>query len=130
MEGHIGRRFAMAMENPNSPSPATRSNIATSCNVPNEFERLRISEFEPAGSAARSAIDFVGGAPPRRLLDAVEDQRMHLLSVLAIVRSMGATFADATGDPAPEICAAFALLEQAIQRVAAGLEERSLRNAM
>jgi hypothetical protein len=55
---------------------------------------------------------------------------MHLLSVLAIVQSMGATFADATGDPAPEVCAAFALLEQAIQLIAAGLEEGSLRSAM
>jgi hypothetical protein len=120
----------MAVENPSTPSPATRSTIAASCVAPDEFERLRICEFEPAGFAARSAIDFVDGAPPRRLLDAVEDQRMRLLSVLAIVQGMGATFADATGDPAPEICAAFALLEQAIQRVAAGLEQSSLRNAM
>ena len=107
----------MAVETPNSPPPATRSNFATSCNAPNELERLRISEFESA-------------APPQRLLAAVEDQRMHLLSVLAIVRSMGATFADAAGDPAPEVCAAFTLLEQAIQQVSAGLEERTLRNAM
>ena len=120
----------MAVENPNSPSAATRSNFATSCNAPNELERLRIAEFEPAGFAAHGAPDSVAAAPPQRLLDAVEDQRMRLLSVLAIIRGMGATFADATGDPAPEICAAFALLEQAIQRVAAGLEEKTLRNAM
>jgi hypothetical protein len=120
----------MAMETPNSPSPTMRSNIATSCTAPNELERLRISEFEPAGSVAQTAIDFVAAAPPRRLLDAVEHQRVHLLSVLAIVQSMGATFADAAGDPAPEVCAAFALLEQAIRGVSAGLEERSLRNAM
>jgi hypothetical protein len=95
MEGRIGRRFAMAAETPNSPSPATRSNFATSCNAPNELERLRISEFEPAGIAARSAPDFVAAAPPQRWLAAVED-----------------------------------LLEQAIQRVAAGLEAGTLRNAI
>jgi hypothetical protein len=121
---------AMAMETPNSLSPATRSNIATSCNAPDELERLRVADFRPAGPAAQSANDRVDGALPRRLLAAVEDQRMHLLSVLAIVQGMGASFADAPGDPAPEVCAAFALLEQAIQRVAAGLEENSLRKAM
>ena len=120
----------MVVETPSSPPPATRSNFATSCNAPNELERLRISEFAPAGFAARSAPDFVAAAPPQRWLDAVEAQRMHLLSVLAIVQGMGATFADATGDPCPEICAAFALLEQAIQRVAAGLEAGTLRNAI
>ena len=120
----------MATENPNSSYPATRANIAISCNAPSELERLRICDFRPAGSAAQSAIDFVDAAVSHRLLVAVEDQRLHLLSVLAIIQSMSAGLADAAGDCAPEICTAFALLEQEIQRVAAGLEESSLRHAM
>jgi hypothetical protein len=118
------------MEESISPRRATRSDVATSQNVPNEVERVRLSEYRPAGSAAKGAIDLVDGAPPQTLLDAVEDQRMNLLNVLGIVRSMSASFVDAAGDPAPEICSAFALLEQEIQRVVAGLEEGALRNAM
>jgi hypothetical protein len=120
----------MTMEESISPRRAMRSSVATSRNAPNEVERVRICECRPAGSAAKGAIDLVDGAPPQALLDAVEDQRMNLLNVLGIVRGMSASFLDAAGDPAPEICAAFALLEQEIQRVAAGLEEGSLRNAM
>ena len=75
-------------------------------------------------------MDSVDAAPPQALLDAVEDQRMNVLNVLGIVHSMSASFVDVTADPAPEICAAFALLEQEIQRVSAGLEEGSLRSAM
>jgi hypothetical protein len=120
----------MVMEESISLRPATRSNAATSRNATNEVERARICELRPAGSAARTAIDLADRAPPQALLDAVEDQRMHLLNVLGIVHSMCASFVDAAADPAPEICAAFALLEQEIQRVAVGLEPGSLRNAM
>jgi len=120
----------MAMEISVSPHPATRPNAAASCNAPNEVERLRIVECPPAGSAAKAAIDLAGGVLPQALLDAVEDRRADLLNVLGIVHSMRASFADAAADPVPEICAAFALLEQEIQRVAVGLEASSLRNAM
>ena len=119
----------MVMEKYISPRRATRADVATSRSAPNELERVRLSEWRPAGSAAKG-IDLADGAPPQTLLDAVEDQRMNLLNVLGIVHSMSASFVDAAVDPAPEICAAFALLEQEIQRVAVGLEERSLRNAM
>jgi len=111
-----------------SPRPAACSNVAPSRNAPNELAALRLSELRPAGSG-NEAIDFAAGAPPQALLDAVEDQRIHLLNVLGIVHSMGASFVDAAGDPALEICAAFALLEEEIRRVAAGLEEGPLRSA-
>ena len=55
---------------------------------------------------------------------------MNLLNVLGIIHGMSASFVDTAGGPAPEICAAFALLEQEIRRVAAGLEEGSLRTVM
>jgi hypothetical protein len=126
----IGRGFVMATEKSISPRRATRSNVATSRDAPNEVERMRILERRPAGSAAKGAIDLVDGAPPQALLDAVEDWRMDLLNVLGIVHTMSASFVDAAEGPSPEICAAFALLEQEIQRVAVGLEEGSLRNAM
>jgi hypothetical protein len=118
----------MVMGKSVSQRPAACSNIATSRNVPNELEGLRLSEFRPAGSP-NGAGNFAAGAPPQALLDAVEDQRIHLLNVLGIVHSMGASFADAAGDSALEICAAFALLEEEIRRVAAGLEEGPLRSA-
>ena len=107
-----------------------RLNVATYRTAPNEVERLNISACLPAECAAASAIDLVDGVPQQALLDAVEDQRMNLLNVLGIVHGMSASFVDTAGGPAPEICAAFALLEQEIQRVAAGLEEGSLRTAM
>jgi hypothetical protein len=113
----------MAMENSISARLAMRPNVATSRSAPNEVERVSISECLPVECAA-------AGVPPQALLDAVEDQRMNLLNVLGIVHSMSASFVDTAGDPAPEICAAFALLEQEIQRVAAGLEEGSLRTAV
>jgi hypothetical protein len=118
----------MVMGKSISPLPAACSNIAISRSAPNELERLTLAELRPAGSS-NGAIDFAAGAPPQALLDAVEDQRIHLLNVLGIVHSMGASFADAAWDPALEICAAFALLEEEIQRVAAGLEEGPLRSA-
>ena len=112
-----------------NPRRAARRDIAAPRTAPNELERLRVSEFRPAGSAHKNAIDFVDGAARRTLLDAVEGQRMDLLNVLGIVHSMGASF-NAAEDPTPEIHAAFALLEEEIQRVAVGLEEDSLRSAM
>jgi hypothetical protein len=122
--GCIGRRLAMVMGKSSGPRAAACSNVTTSRNAPNELERLTVRELRPAGSAEGAV-----GAPPQALLDAVEDQRIHLLNVLGIVHSMGASFADAVGDPALEICAAFALLEEEIRRVAAGLEEGPLRSA-
>jgi hypothetical protein len=119
----------MAMEECTSPRRATRSNVASSRNAPNQVER-GMSECQPGGSAARGTIDLVDVAPPQALLDAVEDQRLSVLNVLDIVHTMSASFMDVTGDPAPEICAAFALLEQEIRRVSGGLEEGSIRNAM
>lgn len=119
----------MVMGKSISPLPAACSNVAPSRNTPNELERLTLCEFRPAGSA-NGAIDFAAGAPPQALLDAVENQRIHLLNVLGIVHSMGVSFADAAGDPALEICAAFALLEEEIRRVAAGLEEGPLCSAI
>ena len=120
----------MAMENSISARLAMPPDVATPRSAPNEVQRVSIHECRPAGSAAKGAVDLADGVPPQALLDAVEDQRMNLLNVLGIVHSMSISFVDTAGDPAPEICSAFALLEQEIQRVAAGLEEGSLRTAM
>jgi hypothetical protein len=91
---------------------------------------VTISPCQPAGSTTHRAADLADGAPPQALLDAVEDQRLDLLNVLGIVRSMSASFVDAGEDRAPEVSAAFALLEQEIERVVAGLGAVPLRNAM
>jgi hypothetical protein len=118
----------MVMKKSVSPCPVALPDITTSCNAANALERLSLAEFRPAESAAKGGVDFVDDALLQALLDAVEYQRMHLLNVLGIVHSMSASFVE-RGDPAPEI-SAFALLEQEIQRVAAGLEEGALRNAI
>ncbi len=68
--------------------------------------------------------------PTGLLFEAIEDQRLSLLNVLDIVHCirLGVTSPDDT--PAPEISAAFELLEREIQRVAAALEKLSLRSTM
>jgi hypothetical protein len=83
---------------------------------------LEISKSGPAGFATNGSVGLVDGALLQTLLDAVEDQRINLVNVLGIVHSMSASFTDTAGDSAPEISAAFALLEQEIQRVVAGLK--------
>jgi hypothetical protein len=50
------------------------------------------------------------------------------VNVLGIVHSMSAGYTDAVEDSAPEICAAFDLLELEIQCVVAGLKKASLRD--
>jgi hypothetical protein len=89
---------------------------------------LKISKCRPAGSATNGSVGLVDDAPPQTLLDAVEDQRINLVNVLGTAHSMSAGFTDAVEESAPEICAAFDLLEQEIQRVVAGLKKASLRD--
>jgi hypothetical protein len=120
----------MAVKKAIGPHRSTHSTVASLRKAANEVERMKISQCRPVGSASNAIAALADGAPPQALLDAVEDQRVSLLNVLDIVHCMSASFVDAAGDIAPEISAAFALLEQEIQRVVAGLEEVSLRDGL
>jgi microsomal dipeptidase-like Zn-dependent dipeptidase len=117
----------MALERATGSRSALHSNVTAHRDASNEVERVKISQCQPAGSATNSSLGLLGGAPLQTLLDAVEVQRRNLVNVLGIVHSMSASFTDTAGDSSPEISAAFALLEQEIQRVVAGLKEASLR---
>jgi hypothetical protein len=117
----------MAIEKATGPRSSLHPNVASGRDASNEVECLKLSKFQPAGSATNGSFGLLDGAPLQTLLDAVEDQRRNLVNVLGIVHSMSASFTDTAGDSAPEISAAFALLEQEIQRVVAGLKEASLR---
>jgi hypothetical protein len=117
----------MVIEKATRPRRSPHSNITSSRDTANEVERLEIAQFEPAESAADGPAGLVDGAPLQTLLDAVEDQRINLVNVLGIVHSMSASFTGTADDSAPEISAAFVLLEQEIQRVVAGLRKASLR---
>jgi hypothetical protein len=55
---------------------------------------------------------------------------LSILNVLDIVHCISGGVANGDEPPAPEISAAFALLEREIQRIAAALEKTSLRSAM
>jgi hypothetical protein len=68
--------------------------------------------------------------PTGPLFEAIEDQRLSLLNVLDIVHCIRVGVTSPDDNPAPEISAAFELLEREIQRVAAALERISLRSAM
>jgi hypothetical protein len=115
----------MAIEGAISPRRPAHSDVALPRNASNELERMTICARQPAASATIGPIRLADGASPQVLLDAVEDQRLTLLNVLGIVHCMSDSFVDEG-----EVSAAFALLEQEIQRVVAGLEEASLGNAM
>jgi hypothetical protein len=112
----------MAIESAVPPHRSSYPNITSSGNAPNEVERLKISIFRRADGRG----GLFDGAPLQTLLDAVDSQRVNLVNVLAIVHSMSDGFTDSAGVPAPEICAAFDLLEQEIQRIVAGLEEAAI----
>jgi hypothetical protein len=117
----------MAIEKATGPCSSLHPNATSRRDASNEVERLKLSKFPSAGSATNGSFGLLDGAPLQTLLDAVEDQRRNLVNVLGIVHSMSASFTDTAGDSAPEISAAFALLEQEIQRVVAALNEASLR---
>jgi hypothetical protein len=117
----------MAIEKATGPCSSLHPNTTSRRDASNEVGRSKLSKCQPAGSATNGSFGLLGGAPLQTLLDAVEDQRRNLVNVLGIVHSMSASFTDTAGDSAPEISAAFALLEQEIQRVVAGLKEASLR---
>jgi len=68
-------------------------------------------------------------AAPHGLLGAVEHQRLNLLNVLGMVQCMGLGMVNEADASAPEMSAAFDLLELEIQRVLTGLEEDSLCQA-
>jgi hypothetical protein len=94
---------------------------------PHSKVRPSRNEFISAGRV-KGAMDFVAPAPRQRLSDAIEEQRLSLLNVLAIVRCIGMGVAAGDKDPAPEIATAFELLGCEIQRIAAALERISLRS--
>jgi hypothetical protein len=127
---YIERIFVMVIDNATSPRRPTRSKVASPCKASNEVERVNICACELAGPATNGVVGLADGAARQALLDAVEDQRVNLLNVLGIVHCMSANLLGAGEAFAPEVSAAFALLEQQIQRVVAGLEEVTLRDAM
>jgi hypothetical protein len=90
---------------------------------------VKSAEFAPSGSRVNGALDFVDNAPTRPLFEAIGEQRLSVLNVLGIVRCIGFSVTSADQNPAPEISAAFALLECEIQRIATALEKISLRSA-
>jgi hypothetical protein len=114
----------MAIENATRPHRSPYSDLTSYRDALNEVERSKIFKFQPADGS----IGLVDGAPLQTLLDAVEDQRINLLNVLGIVHAMSASFTDAAENSAPEISAAFDLLEQEIQRVVAGLKQTLLHD--
>jgi hypothetical protein len=128
--GHrsIEKDFVIAIGKATRPRRSRHSNIASSRGAANEVERSRITQFEAAEFATDAAVSLVDGESLQTLLDAVEDQRVNLVNVIGIVQSMRASFTDTAGDSAPEVSAAFALLEQEIQRVVAGLKKASIRD--
>jgi hypothetical protein len=117
----------MVIENATGPHRSPHPNPTSSRDALNEIERLQISKSQPAGRT-NGSVGLVDGALLQTLLDAVDNQRIKLVNVLGIVHSMSAFFTDTAEDSAPEICAAFDLLEQEIQRVVAGLKQASLRD--
>jgi hypothetical protein len=118
----------MDIEKARQPHRSPHSNLTSSRGAPNDVERLKIFKSQPAGSTTNGSVGLVGGAPLQTLLDAVEDQCINLVNMLGIVHCMSASFTDAAEGVAPEISAAFDLLEHEIQRVVAGLKTASLRN--
>jgi hypothetical protein len=120
----------MVIEKVSGPHRSPHPNLTSSRDASNEIERLQISKSQPAGPTTNGSVGLVDAAPLQTLFDAVDDQRIKLVNVLGIVHSMSAFFTDTTGDSAPEICAAFALLEQEIQCVIAGLKQASLRDRL
>jgi hypothetical protein len=91
---------------------------------------VKSAEFERSGFAVNGPVRFLDNAPTRTPFEAIEDQRLKLLNVLDIVHCISVGVADGDEHPGPEIPAAFDLLECEIQRIAAALEENSLRSAM
>jgi hypothetical protein len=118
----------MAIEKVAGSHRSPHPNPTSSRDAPNEIERLKISKSQPARPIIHGSVGFVDGASLQTLPDAVDDQRIKLVKVQGIVHSMGAFFTNTTEDSAPEIAAAFDLLEQEIQRIVAGLKEASLRD--
>jgi hypothetical protein len=112
----------MVIESANPPHRSLYQNITSSGDTPNEVERVKISKFRRA--------DGRGGlfdrTPLQALLESIDYQRMNVVNVLAIVQSMSASFTDSTDNPAPEISAAFDLLEQELQRIVGGLERAAI----
>jgi hypothetical protein len=89
------------------------------------------AEFETAATAVTGAKDLVSPASKPRLSEVIEEQRLGLLNVMGIVHCIGMGVANGEKDPpAPEIAAAFELLECEIQRIATALEMISLRCSM
>jgi hypothetical protein len=86
------------------------------------------AEFKPSVSFVSASMGSLDNVPTKSVFDAINDQRLSLLNVLDIVHCIGVGVTSADANPAPEISAAFELLEREIQRVAAALEKLSLRS--
>jgi hypothetical protein len=111
-----------------APRPA-RSKAQLSRNEVIATGRVMCAEFATSGAAVTGTLEFVAPGPRQRLSDAINEQRLSLLNVLAIVHCIGMGVADGEKNPAPEIATAFELLGCEIQRIATTLEKISLRSA-
>jgi hypothetical protein len=109
---------------------ATRPKATLSRNKGDGAVRAKIAARGRARPVRNNTIVSVDEAPPQALCDAIEDQRVCLLNVLGAVHCMSIGLATQTKHAAPELSAAFDLVEREIHRVVGGLKEIALRGEM
>ena len=120
----------MAMDETAAAGRSAHSKVPLSRHKAEPVAIVSFVEFEPSVSAVSAGMGLLGNVPTESLFEAIEDQRLNLLNALDIVHCIGVGVTSDDDNPAPEISAAFELLEREIQRVAAALEKISLRSAM
>jgi hypothetical protein len=120
----------MVTEQTTSARAPAHSKVPLSRNEVVSAEGVQCAEFATSAAVANDAMDLVSPASPR-LSEVIEEQRLSLLNVMGIVHCIGMGVAiGESASPAPEIAAAFELLECEIERIATALERISLRCAI
>jgi hypothetical protein len=109
---------------------STRPKETLSVNSSDEVVWAKIVAHEPSKSVSSTAVAAVDEAPPRVRSDAIEDQCARLVNVLGAVHCMSVCIVTQTEHPAPELCAAFYLLEREILSIVECLKEIALRVEM
>ncbi len=120
----------MQLEDALAPHPAVHPKAMSSHNLAGDVAQGKVSAYEFAPHPRNNTVVSIDELPPPALCDAIEDQCVCLLNVLDVVRCMRRGIVTQADDPAPEISAAFGLLEGEIHRVVAGLKEIALRAQM
>ena len=120
----------MTRDESSAPRRSLDSKVALQRNAACAAGQVTSDELERSEFAVNGTINVLDNAPTRLLFAAIEAQRLNLLNVFDLVRCISVGVADGDECPGPEITAAFDLLECEIQRIAATLEENSLRSAM